>query len=377
MRFLKPLIEFFTPSPERKLLWAVLHHPPEAVFRQRVRDFVKQTPCLTEENMGLLHGALNRLDGFTPDLTRRVGFIRELLADREYDSNDRLVGQLTDRLAGYANELAERTSPLASFRFFYRLHRETLRPTELPAQIATANAVATLLDKVPGAETVTQAAHLMMFATDKQLPALERIATTHVLDNIDSLMARHSPAYAVGVLRVTADGDPALLPAKRRAAAEIIGGVPGACLGNNPLLLQQTLRDIFFAADTEPGETRTEAQNELLVMGGDILSRLTAQVGAETVEPLARQLDNLAIEKQPAPSPEPAPQVAPLTQKPTTFFNGLSTYAKFMDRLKAGIADFKETGRVIILQPARLRPAACCPNLSLRLCWGLSAPLRF
>lgn len=100
MRFLKPLIEFFTPSPQRKLLWAILHHPPEAVFRQRVRDFVKQTPCLTEENMGLLHGALNRLDGFTPDLAQRVGFIRELLADRKYDSADRLVGQLTDRLAG-------------------------------------------------------------------------------------------------------------------------------------------------------------------------------------------------------------------------------------------------------------------------------------
>lgn len=352
MRFLKPLIEFFTPSPQRKLLWAVLHHPPEAVFRQRVRDFVKQTPCLTEENMGLLHGALNRIDGFTPDLTQRVGFIRELLADRKYDSNDRLVGQLTDRLAGYANELAERTSPLASFKFFYRLHRETLRPTKLPAQIATANAVVTLLDKVPGAETVTQAAHLMMFATDKQLPALERIATTHVLDNIDSLMARHSPAYAVGVLRVTADGNPALLPAKRRAVAEIITSVPGPFLKDMPFLLQRTMHDIFFAADTEPGGTRTKAQEELLVMGGDILSRLTAQVGEETVEPLARQLNNLAIEKEPAPPPEPAPQVAPPTQKPTTFFNGLSTYAKFMDRLKAGIADFKETGRVIILQPA-------------------------
>lgn len=352
MRFLKPLIEFFTPSPQRKLLWAVLHHPPEAVFRQRVRDFVKQTPRLTEENMGLLHGALNRLDGFTPDLTRRVGFIRELLADRKYDSADRLVGQMTDRLAGYANELAEQTSPLASFRFFDRLHRETLRPTELPAQIATANAVATLLDKVPGAETVTQAAHLMMFATDKQLPALERIATNHVLDNIDSLILQHSPVYAVSTLRITADGDPALLPAKRRAVAEIITSVPGPFLKNMPFLLQRTMHDIFFAADKAPGETRTEAQNELLVMGRDILPRLAAQVGEETIGPLVRQLNNLTVEKEPAPPPEPPPQVTPPAQKPTTLFNKLAAYASFLDTLRTGVETFKRSGRVIILQPA-------------------------
>ena len=356
MRFLKPLIEFFTPSPQRKLLWAILHHPPEAVFRQRVRDFVKQTPCLTEENMGLLHGALNRLDGFTPDLAQRVGFIRELLADRKYDSADRLVGQLTDRLAGYAHELAERTSPLASFKTFYLLHRETYAtrtPTELPAQIATANAVTTLLDKVPGDKTVTQTAHLMMFATDKQLPALERIATDHVLDNIDSLILQHSPVYAVGVLRVTADGDPALLPIKRQTIAEIMTSLPGPFLNKDtPFLLQKALHDIFFAADTEPGEKRTEAQKELLVMGHDILPRLATQVGDEAVAPLAYQLNSLAVEREPAPLPEPAPQVAPPTREPTTLFNRLATYSSFLGTLRTGIEHCKQSGRVIVLQPA-------------------------
>jgi hypothetical protein len=352
MRFLKPLIEFFTPSPQRKLLWAVLHHPPEAVFRQRVRDFVKQTPCLTEENMGLLHGALNRLDGFTPDLTQRMGFIRELLADRKYDSADRLVGQLTDRLAGYAHELAERTSPLTSFRFFDRLHRETLRPTELPAQIATANAVATLLDKVPGAETVTQAAHLMMFATDKQLPALERIATNHVLDNIGSLILQHSPVYAVSVLRVTADGDPALLPIKRQTIAEIITRLPEPFLQDRYFLLQRTLHDIFFAADTEPGGKRTEAQNELLVMGRDILPRLAAQVGDEAIAPLAHQLNSLAVERKPAPPPEPTPQVTQPAQEPLSFFNRLATYVGFVNDLRKGTKGFEKSGTVIVLQPA-------------------------
>jgi hypothetical protein len=353
MRFLKPLIEFFTPSPQRKLLWAILHHPPEAVLRQRVRDFVKQTPCLTEENMGLLHGALNRLDGFTPDLKQRVGFIRELLADRPYDSADRLVGQMTDRLTGCVSELAEKTSPLTSFKFFYRLHRETCATrTELPAQIATANAVTTLLDKVPGDKTVTQAAHLMMFATDKQLPALERIATNHVLDNIDSLILQHSPVYAVGVLKVTADGDPALLPIKRQTIAEIITALPGPFLKDTPFLLQKTMHDIFFAADTEPGGKRTEAQEELLVMGHDILPRLARQVGDETVAPLAHQLNSLAVERKPAPPPEPAPQVAPPAEKPTTLFTRLAACSSFLDSLRTSIEAFKQSGRVIVLQPA-------------------------